>query len=219
LDQVVCFEQKKSPEHPSQIFIVGRSNGENDSATMNSHNSFRTTPRNIPNPHGISHDFPITMTASKCDDLVYMITRMGCLHIIDTHTGFTLYSQLLFDSNSLIFVSCLTGLSGMLCVTRLLGQVFKVEIQHDKAFESALARDELVDFVPEVGISSLSSLSSRDDSLEKDIGKFLRERLAMTARRPTTSCQLHRRWSWLIMMGKMTVKKTYGTQIGSRAVG
>jgi hypothetical protein len=149
MEQVVCFEQKKSPEHPSQIFIVGRSNGETDSTNT----SFRTTPRNIPNLSGVSHDFPIAMTASKSDDLVYMITRMGCLHVIDTHTGFTLYSQHLFDSNALIFVSCLTGLSGMLCVTRLLGQVFKVEIQHEKVFQSAMCREDLVEFVPQVSIS------------------------------------------------------------------
>lgn len=150
----MCFEQKKSPEHPSQIFIVGRSNGEND-PTMNSTTSFRTTPRNIPNLYGVSHDFPITMTASKSDDLVYMITRMGCLHVIDTHTGFTLYSQLIFDHNVLIFASCLTGVSGILCVTRLLGQVLKVEIQHEKIFETAMCRDDLVDFVREVVLLSL----------------------------------------------------------------
>lgn len=95
------------------------------------------------------------MTASKSDDLVYMITRMGCLHVIDTHTGFTLYSQLIFDHNVLIFASCLTGVSGILCVTRLLGQVLKVEIQHEKIFETAMCRDDLVDFVREVVLLSL----------------------------------------------------------------
>jgi hypothetical protein len=95
------------------------------------------------------------MTASKHDDLVYVISRMRCIHVIDTHTGFTLYSQQLFDHNSLVFVSCLSESSGMMCVTRLLGEVYQIQIKHDQVFEYAMCRDDLLEYAPQV--SSVSS--------------------------------------------------------------
>lgn len=107
------------------------------------------------------------MTGSKCDDLVYIITRMGCIHIVDSHTGFTLYSQKLFHSNTLIFVSCLTGDSGILCVTRLAGEVYKIDVQHEKVFQHAMCNDNFLELVPQVSI--LISIIEGDFSLVNDI--------------------------------------------------
>lgn len=98
------------------------------------------------------------MTGSKDDELVYIITRMGCMHIIDSHTGITLYSQKLFDQNTLVFASCLSGHSGLICVTRITGEVYQINIRHDKIFEFAICRDDFLEFIPQVSKHSLPSM-------------------------------------------------------------
>jgi hypothetical protein len=37
-----------------------------------------------------------------------------------------------------------------MCVTRLVGEVFQIHIKHEKVFECAMCRDDLLEYVPQV---------------------------------------------------------------------
>lgn len=90
------------------------------------------------------------MLQSEYDDLVYLISRMGIFHIVDTHSGFTIFSKKIFDSHTLIFVSCLTKNDSLLCITRLVGDVYQIQIKHDEIFENALTNYDFHEFFPQV---------------------------------------------------------------------
>lgn len=90
------------------------------------------------------------MLQSQYDDLVYIISRMGIFHVVDAHNGFTLFSKRIFDSNILVFVSCLSTNDSILCVTRLSGDVHQIHIKHDQIFENALSNYDFHEFFPQV---------------------------------------------------------------------
>jgi hypothetical protein len=74
-------------------------------------------------------DFPVSMTVSHRDEMVYLLSRKGFIHIIDTHTGVTLYAQRIFSESISIFTSCSSAL-GLLAVSRAVGDVYVVSVDH-----------------------------------------------------------------------------------------
>ncbi len=83
--QVLCFEEKK-PDQPPKLFVmeVGRDKSAPGGV-------FRVDPKPIPMAPDAPNDFPVTMTASKKHDLLYMISKMGYVYMFDIFTGKAVY--------------------------------------------------------------------------------------------------------------------------------
>ena len=116
--QILCFEDKK-PDQPAKLFImeVGRDKSAPGGV-------FRVTPQNIPTAPEAANDFPVTMTASKKHNLIYMISKMGFLYLFDIFSGKPIYRARITTDVVFVATEC-AATGGILCITRK-GQVLHV---------------------------------------------------------------------------------------------
>lgn len=86
---------------------------------------FKVPPQDIPFPPEAAMDFPVALLPSKKHDLLYCLTKLGYLYILDVFTAETVYRNRV--SQETVFVTCLTDNgSSMLGITARTGKVLKI---------------------------------------------------------------------------------------------
>jgi len=85
---------------------------------------FKAAPQDIPFPPEAQADFAVSLLPSRKHDLLYLITKMGYLYLLDVHTAETVYRNRV--SQDTIFATVPTDNdSAVLGVTARKGQLLK----------------------------------------------------------------------------------------------
>lgn len=125
--QVLCFaENKNDPANPPKLYVmeIGRSK---DAAG----GVFRIAPQNIPMAGDAPNDFPMVMTCSNKNNIVFMITKAGYVFAFDIFSGKAIY-RFRITSDPIFVATAHEATGGALAITRR-GQVFQISLN-----ESAL---------------------------------------------------------------------------------
>ncbi|GMH83342.1 hypothetical protein TrST_g4351 [Triparma strigata] len=121
--QVLIFQQKK-PEEAHQLFVMEIGKDKDAPGGV-----FRTN-QAIPMPQEAPNDFPVTMVKSPKHDVVFMISKMGYLFMLDIHTARTLYRGRI--STDTVFVATpQSATGGILGVTMKKGQVLQIQMNEE----------------------------------------------------------------------------------------
>jgi clathrin heavy chain len=123
--QIFSFVEKKPALGP-KLFIteIGK---EKDAVG----GVFKVTPQDIPFPPEASADFAVTLLPSRKFDVLYLITKLGYLYVLDLVTAETLYRNRI--SQETIFATCSTDNdASMLGVTARRGQVLKISLNESQ---------------------------------------------------------------------------------------
>ena len=120
LAQVLCFEEKK-PDTPAKIFImeVGRDKTAPGGV-------FRVQPKEFPIAPDAANDFPVLMVTSKKNDIIYMISKMGYIHLFDIHSGKFIFMAIITTDKTFAATE-FTSTGGIMGITRK-GSVIHVAI-------------------------------------------------------------------------------------------
>uniref|UniRef100_A0A7S1XLU7 Clathrin heavy chain n=1 Tax=Phaeomonas parva TaxID=124430 RepID=A0A7S1XLU7_9STRA len=162
--QVLCFEEKK-PQQPAKLFVmeVGRDPSLPGEA-------FRLTPQAIPVPAEAQADFPVSMVASKAQDIIYMITKMGFLYLFDVHSGKAIYRARI--STETIFVTAYNeSTGGVFGITARSGQVLQVTINQQTLipYISSTLRDNQL----AISLAGRLNLPGADDLYTAEFNRLL----------------------------------------------
>lgn len=88
---------------------------------------FKIPPQDIPFPAEAAADFPVALLPSKKHDVMFCLTKLGYLYVLDVFTCETLYRNRV--SNETVFTTCSTeNDSSMLGITAKTGKVLKIGI-------------------------------------------------------------------------------------------
>ena len=78
-------------------------------------------------------DFPVAMTASTKYDVLFMLTKMGFIYVVDTKTGATIFSNQV--SAQPVFIAAAHEASGGIAFVNQGGQVLSVTLDEDNVIE------------------------------------------------------------------------------------
>jgi hypothetical protein len=78
------------------------------------------------------------MTVARGYDLLYIVTRHGCLHIFDIHTSHLLYSKKLISES--VFVTTMHQDGGLICIARRCGNLIKISVDFERLLEDHRVR-------------------------------------------------------------------------------
>jgi clathrin heavy chain len=109
--QILCFEDKK-PDQPAKMFImeVGRDKSSPGGV-------FRVAPKDIPVPPDAGNDFPVLMVASRKNDIVYMISKMGYIYLFDIFSGKIIFMTRI-TTDTTFAATEFTSTGGVMGITR-----------------------------------------------------------------------------------------------------
>ena len=109
--QILCFEKKEADKVP-QMFIMEVGRDKNAPGGV-----FRVQPKDIPVPQDAPNDFPVLMVASKKNDIVYMVSKMGYIYLFDIHSGKIIYMTRI-TTDTTFAATEFTATGGLMGITR-----------------------------------------------------------------------------------------------------
>jgi clathrin heavy chain len=151
--QVLCFEQKQ-PGQPAKLFVMEIGRDKTAPGGV-----FRVTPQPIPMAPDAANDFPVTMTFSRKHGIVYMISKMGYLHMYDALSGKVIYMARITTDPSFCAVEH-TASGGVLAITRK-GSVLLVSV--NEANLVPYITGTLRDTELAIGVASRLNLGGADE--------------------------------------------------------
>lgn len=109
--QILCFEDKK-PDQTPKMFIMEVGRDKNAPGGV-----FRVQPKDIPVPADAPNDFPVLMVASKKNDIIYMISKMGYIYLFDIHSGKIIFMTRI-TTDTTFAATEFTATGGIMGITR-----------------------------------------------------------------------------------------------------
>ena len=117
--QVFCFVERKPGMGP-KLFCMEVGKDKDAPGGV-----FKVAPQDIPFPPEAAADFPVSLLPSKKHDLLYCLTKLGYLYVLDIFTAETVYRNRV--SQETVFVTCSTDSdSAMLGITARTGKILKI---------------------------------------------------------------------------------------------
>lgn len=131
-----CFAYRTAGESKLVIREVNRSNSPTDSGT----NKFGQV-ASIFFPEEAAADFPVSMEVSPKYDVIYMVTKMGYLHIFDIATGKLVYMNKVAQDKDTIFVT--TSYKGGILGVNRAGKVLSINLNEQTIIPYILSKNDL----------------------------------------------------------------------------
>src|SRR5699024_10375815 len=129
-------------------------------------------------PSEAAADFPVIMETSQRYQVVYMVTKMGYLHIFDISTCQLIYMVKIAQDQDTIIVST-PHEDGMFCINRR-GKVFNISLNDDKIVPYLVSKGSLP---TAISLASRAGLPGADDLFIQQFQKLLQERKYQEAAR------------------------------------
>lgn len=130
-----CFAHRTAGESKLIIREVNRS-GSSPEASQNKFGAIA----NIQFPDEAAADFPVSMEVSSKYDVIYLVTRLGLLHIFDIATGKLIYMNRIAQDKDTIFVTT-PYQGGMLGVNKA-GKVLNINLNEQNIVQYIMAKGE-----------------------------------------------------------------------------
>jgi len=119
--QMFCFVEKKLGTGP-RLFCMEVGKDKDAPGGV-----FKAPPLDIPFPADAQADFAVALIPSRKHDLLYLLTKMGYLYVLDVHTAETVYRNRI--SQDTLFASVPTDNdSAVIGITARKGQIIKVAL-------------------------------------------------------------------------------------------
>lgn len=131
-----CFAHRTAGESKLIIREVNRTNAPAESSA----NKFGAVAA-ITFPDDAANDFPVSMEVSSKYDVIYLVTRLGLLHIFDIATGKLIYMNRIAQDKDTIFVTT-AHKGGMLGVNKS-GKILSINLNEQTIIPYIMAKPDI----------------------------------------------------------------------------
>lgn len=152
----------------SKLYIteVTRSQG----GTTGSVPTYGTKTADILFPQEAMADFPVILETSKRYQVLYMITKLGYLHIYDIPTATLIYRNKIAQDQDTVFVATNHG-DGIYCANKR-GKVFNITLNEDTIIPYLVNQGNLA---AAIGLASRANLPGADELFVKQFQRLIQE--------------------------------------------
>lgn len=158
-----CFAHRTAGESKLIIREVSRTNAPAEGSA----NKFGAVAP-IVFPEDAVNDFPVSMEVSAKYDVIYLVTRLGLLHIFDIATGKLIYMNRIAQDKDTIFVT--TAQSGGMLGVNKAGKVLSINLNEQTIVPYLMSRSE-VELATK--LAARANLPGADDLFLKQFQAFM----------------------------------------------
>lgn len=162
-----CFATRLPGESKLFITEVQKPGGVSPTSTTPTYGTKTTF---ISFPQDAAADFPVIMEASQKYQVIYLITKLGYLHIFDIPSCTSIYMNKISQDQDTIFVSTSHD-EGIFCVNKR-GKVLNIALNEDTIIPYLVSKGNVQ---CAIGLASRAGLKGADDIFVKQFQKFIQE--------------------------------------------